>query len=120
MFKIKINNNFSVSALVKILNPAVDNASAVAVNETIARADKFTPYLNGDLQNSLELIKKGRRYTGIVYNVEYAERIYTGLESWDWTINTHPNARPRWIHHAYDLFKADIVKKVSTAVTHAL
>lgn len=108
MIKATIVNNINWEALIKRAQPLINNASAVIYTELTKYAIQFTPRLSGGLLESMREVKKGNRWVGIEYTVYYAKYVYYGLQSWNWTIQTHPNASPRWLHRAFDIYKKNI------------
>lgn len=122
MIKVGAINKISADIILKKLNSKIDNASAVLVNEIKRVSFDYIPYRSGalagiennDKGERYEIldIKEGNRYTGISYTAPYASYVWYGKPNWKYTAETHPNACPRWVLRAFELYKDDILQKV--------
>lgn len=121
MIKANVINKVSAEAILKELNPKIDNASAVLVNELERIAFQYTPYRSGGLSGAnkeydVKPVKEGNRYTGLSYTAPYASAVWYGKPNWKYTTEHHPNASPKWILRAFEVHGSEIMKEVIKAL----
>lgn len=99
--------NFDDSNL-KISSRKLEAARYALGNQIISDMDKFVPYKNGDLANSVHLtsVPNGVR---ILYTQPYARRQFYGVGIKNYTRSIHPLATKRWDLKAKSLYMLDWV-----------
>lgn len=116
MIKIGAVNIVGLEALIKKVNPLIDNASVVLANEYAKIAKQYTPYRSGDLERSLRYFYEGRRVVALVYNISYAKKIWYGDPNWNYNTSVNRFACPRWTERSWLVHGKDIINNVNKAL----
>lgn len=116
MFKIGKINTIQLEYLIKKAKPIIDNASSFLANELKKYVKPYTPYREGGLERSLKFIRKDGRVVGLVYDIEYASKMYHGDPNWNYTKRINPQARPRWVESAWQIHHTEILNNVNKAL----
>lgn len=88
----------------KLSKTNLDMGQIAMANQMLADIDDFVPYREGSLSSRVFASMDG---TELIYDSDYASRMYHGSEDWNWTKEFHPLAGPKWDEAAKGIYMED-------------
>lgn len=76
----------------------------------------YTPHRTGELEKSLTFVYKNGVLVALLYNIDYAKKVWYGNENWSYNTRINRQACPRWTERAWNVHQKDIMNNVQRAL----